>query len=48
MTTAMIDGSGADRELEAAICKIYGSESMWYTVNECIQIMGGMGYVVPL
>lgn len=31
--------------MEAAICKVYGSEAMWLTVNECIQIMGGMGFM---
>ena len=44
MTTALIDGTSVDRELESAICKIYGSESMWLAVNECIQICGGVGF----
>jgi alkylation response protein AidB-like acyl-CoA dehydrogenase len=30
--------------VEAAICKIYGSEAMFRAINECIQILGGMGF----
>ena len=43
-TTALIDRDARDASVEAAICKIYGSECMWSAVNECIQIMGGLGF----
>jgi len=44
MTTALIDGPGLDMSLEAAICKIYGSEAMFRGINDCIQILGGVGF----
>lgn len=43
-TTALIDGPGLDMSVEAAACKIYGSEAMFRAVNDCIQILGGMGF----
>lgn len=44
MTTALIDNGAPDASLEAAICKIYGSEAMWMSVNHCISLMGGLGF----
>ncbi|XP_041451961.1 very long-chain specific acyl-CoA dehydrogenase, mitochondrial isoform X2 [Drosophila obscura] len=41
----MDDGS-QDYHLEAAISKIYASESAWYVCDEAIQILGGMGFMV--
>lgn len=43
-TTALIDRDALDMSVEAAICKVYGSESMWHCVNEAIQTLGGMGF----
>ncbi|CAE7881573.1 Acad9 [Symbiodinium sp. KB8] len=43
-TTALIDGPGLDASVEAAICKIYGSEAMFEAVNEAIQVLGGLGF----
>jgi alkylation response protein AidB-like acyl-CoA dehydrogenase len=34
----------ADVRLEAAMCKMWGSERAWEIVNEAIQIRGGRGY----
>ena len=45
MTTGMIDRKDPDCYIEAAMCKVYGSEASWRTVNECIQVMGGMGFM---
>lgn len=44
MTTALIDGPKMDMSLEAAACKIYGSEAMFRAINDCIQVLGGMGF----
>lgn len=44
MTTALIDKGELDMSVEAAICKIYGSEAIFRAVNDCIQILGGMGF----
>jgi alkylation response protein AidB-like acyl-CoA dehydrogenase len=34
----------ADVRLEAAMCKMWGSEQAWEIVNEAVQIRGGRGY----
>ncbi len=34
----------ADVRLEAAMCKLWGSEAAWRIVNETMQIRGGRGY----
>jgi len=34
----------ADVRLEAAMCKMWGSEQSWDIVNEAVQIRGGRGY----
>jgi acyl-CoA dehydrogenase family protein 9 len=44
MTTGLIDNKQMDMSIEAAICKIYGSEAMFTAINDCIQILGGMGF----
>ncbi|MFC1492753.1 acyl-CoA dehydrogenase family protein [candidate division KSB1 bacterium] len=31
--------------VEAAICKAFGSEALWQTVNDCLQIAGGNGFM---
>jgi hypothetical protein len=43
-TTALIDGPALDMSVEAAIVKVYGSECMFSAINECIQILGGVGF----
>eukprot|EP00297_Palpitomonas_bilix_P002825 CAMPEP_0113876012 /NCGR_PEP_ID=MMETSP0780_2-20120614/5252_1 /TAXON_ID=652834 /ORGANISM="Palpitomonas bilix" /LENGTH=639 /DNA_ID=CAMNT_0000862047 /DNA_START=126 /DNA_END=2045 /DNA_ORIENTATION=+ /assembly_acc=CAM_ASM_000599 len=46
MSAALIDNKCyPDGAVEAAIAKIYGSEAMWYAVNEALQIMGGSGFI---
>jgi 3-hydroxyacyl-CoA dehydrogenase/alkylation response protein AidB-like acyl-CoA dehydrogenase/1,4-dihydroxy-2-naphthoyl-CoA synthase len=38
----------ADVRLEAAMCKMWGSEQSWEIVNEAVQIRGGRGYETAL
>ncbi|XP_071656286.1 very long-chain specific acyl-CoA dehydrogenase, mitochondrial isoform X2 [Patagioenas fasciata] len=45
MISANMDQGAADFQIEAAISKIFGSEAAWTATDECIQIMGGMGYM---
>merc|ERR1719378_25840 len=45
MTCSMIDLGETDCSLEAAMCKVYGSEGVWNGVNEALQVLGGMGYM---
>ncbi|MBX3268933.1 MAG: acyl-CoA dehydrogenase family protein [Sandaracinaceae bacterium] len=45
LTTGLIDEGVADYSLESAICKVYGSETLWYVVNQTLQIAAGIGYM---
>lgn len=45
LTTGLIDAGVPDYALESAICKVYGSETLWYVVNETLQIAAGIGYM---
>lgn len=45
LTTGLIDAKSRDYSLESAICKVYGSESLWWVVNETLQIAAGIGYM---
>lgn len=45
LTTALIDGGVHDYSLESAICKVFGSETLWMVVNETLQIAAGIGYM---
>ncbi|WAR28311.1 ACADV-like protein [Mya arenaria] len=44
MISGNMDAGFKDFQIEAAIGKIYASESAWYCADEAIQIMGGMQY----
>ncbi|XP_012690872.2 very long-chain specific acyl-CoA dehydrogenase, mitochondrial [Clupea harengus] len=45
MISGNMDSGAADFQIEAAISKIYASEAAWIVTDECIQIMGGMGFM---
>lgn len=43
-TGNMVKGMG-DYYMETAVCKIYGSESLWQTIDMAMQIAAGNGYM---
>ncbi|XP_068855436.1 very long-chain specific acyl-CoA dehydrogenase, mitochondrial, partial [Aphelocoma coerulescens] len=45
MVSASMDRGDPDFQMEAAVSKIFGSEAAWAVADECIQIMGGMGFM---
>lgn len=45
-TTHLVDTGAYDYSIEAAICKVYGTECAWKAINLAMQIHGGNGYMV--
>jgi len=45
MISGNMDSGASDFQIEAAISKIFASEAAWTVTDECIQIMGGMGFM---
>lgn len=45
LTTGLIDRGDVDYSLESAMCKIRSTEVGWMGVNECLQMVGGLGYM---
>ncbi|XP_043348425.1 very long-chain specific acyl-CoA dehydrogenase, mitochondrial-like isoform X2 [Dermochelys coriacea] len=45
VVSANMDMKVPDYKLEAAISKIFASEAAWHVTDECIQVLGGMGYM---
>ena len=45
VVAANMDAGAEDYHLEAAISKIFASESAWTVVDDAIQILGGQGYM---
>lgn len=45
MIAGNMDKGSEDYHLEAAISKVFASESAWWVCDESIQIMGGMGFM---
>ncbi|MBI4955193.1 MAG: acyl-CoA dehydrogenase family protein [Myxococcales bacterium] len=45
LTTGLVDAGVTDYSLESAICKVFGSETLWWVVNETLQIAAGIGYM---
>ena len=44
LTSALVDGHKTDIRLEAAMCKMWGTERTWHMVDETMAIRGGRGY----
>ncbi|KAL0993757.1 hypothetical protein UPYG_G00113280 [Umbra pygmaea] len=45
MVSGNMDSGSKDYHIEAAISKIFASEAAWEVADECIQVMGGMGFM---
>jgi acyl-CoA dehydrogenase family protein 9 len=45
LTTGLVENGVPDYSLESAICKVAGTEFMWYAANRAMQLKGGEGYM---
>src|SRR5205085_6172202 len=45
LTTGLVDAGVPDYSLESAICKVSGTEFIWYAANRALQLKGGEGYM---
>jgi acyl-CoA dehydrogenase family member 9 len=45
LTCGMVDDGVPDYSLESAICKVSGTEFLWYAANRALQLKGGAGYM---
>ena len=45
LTCGLVDAGVADYSLESAICKVAGTEFLWYAANRALQLAGGEGYM---
>src|SRR5947207_14620574 len=45
LTCALVDSGVPDYSLESAICKVSGTEFLWYAANRTLQLKGGAGYL---
>jgi len=45
LTTGLVDRDVPDYSLESAICKVAGTEFLWYQANRALQLAGGAGYM---
>jgi acyl-CoA dehydrogenase family member 9 len=45
LTTGLVDQGVEDYSLESAICKVSGTEFLWYAANRVLQLAGGEGYM---
>ncbi|WP_205697282.1 acyl-CoA dehydrogenase family protein [Conexibacter sp. SYSU D00693] len=45
LTTGLIDQGIEDYSVESAICKVVGTEYVWYQANRSLQLAGGLGYM---
>jgi acyl-CoA dehydrogenase family member 9 len=45
LTCGLVDEGVPDYSLESAICKVSGTEFLWYAANRVMQLKGGEGYM---
>ncbi len=45
LTCGLVDAGVEDYSLESAICKVAGTEFLWYAANRSLQLAGGEGYM---
>ncbi|MCB0875167.1 MAG: acyl-CoA dehydrogenase family protein [Solirubrobacterales bacterium] len=45
LTCGLVDSGVEDYSLESAICKVSGTEFLWYAANRALQLRGGEGYM---
>lgn len=45
LTCGMVDAGVPDFSIESAVCKITGSETIWFAANGALQIAGGIGFM---
>ena len=45
LTPGLVDAGVPDYSLESAICKVAGTEFLWYQANRGLQLKGGAGYM---
>jgi acyl-CoA dehydrogenase family member 9 len=45
LTCGLVDAGIPDYSLESAICKVSGTEFLWYAANRTVQLKGGAGYL---
>ena len=45
LTCGMVDAGVPDYSLESAVCKVSGTEFLWYAANRALQLAGGEGYM---
>jgi acyl-CoA dehydrogenase family member 9 len=45
LTCGLVDAGVPDYSLESAMCKVSGTEFLWYAANRAVQLAGGEGYM---
>jgi acyl-CoA dehydrogenase family protein 9 len=45
LTCGLVDAGVPDYSLESAMCKVAGTEFLWYAANRAMQLAGGAGYM---
>jgi acyl-CoA dehydrogenase family protein 9 len=45
LTCGLVDAGVSDYSLESAMCKVAGTEFLWYAANRVLQLAGGAGYM---
>jgi acyl-CoA dehydrogenase family protein 9 len=45
LTCGLVDEGVPDYSLESALCKVSGTEFLWYAANRSVQLKGGAGYM---